>query len=302
MKFWLSIVAILFNCTLFAQLPVLSLEQDTLFWINNNTIFNKQHQALYAFQGNIVFQGNSTSYKNVVYSLDIDSLNQKNKALIYTGKGKISLYSIKENTVFYTYDNRDIALATFTNNGETWAAYSMLNDSLLFYIPTTNVKPVILFGVLTAYISSSNIIAELKAKENANSSTYAYIYSINQNAPTWVWDGTYLYPYGVNKFHNMVWEFKENKLSPRNFPRTQEEWLWDGSSLKPYWGGNPQNQWTWQNGVLRQIWNNNYKNEYIIEDNIVRKRFGYIGEPEWEIEGNVPLPIITAVVLGILYR
>lgn len=306
MKFWFSILLVLMGVFGVSQVPVLTLQQDTFLLINTTNITNKNGEILSSYQGNILFEGNSTNYKNIIYSLAIDSLNQQQKGIIYNGKGKISPFSIKENMVYYNYNAKDLPLAQFVNNGETWAVYSAVTDSLLFYTPATQINPTALFGALNAYTAKYNLINKLKTNaskiNNNQNEKYAYIYPLNQNAPTWVWDGTYLYPYGANRFSNLVWKFEEDKLSPVNFPRTQEEWRWDGSSLKPYWGGNPTNQWTWQNGVLRQIWNNNYKNEYIIEDNIIRKRFGYIGDPEWEIEGNVPLSIITAIVLGVVYR
>lgn len=305
MKFYLSILLSVVSFCLLAQIPALTITQDTFLLIDSNRIINKDKNIISSFQGNLLFKGNSTHYKSIMYSLALDSLNQIVKAKIYDGNGKISPFSIKENVVYYNYNNEDIPFVQFVNNGETWATYSLISDSLLFYFPTTQVSPIALFGIFNAYAAKYNLINELKNSYNKvkqSQSNYGYIYSINHNEPTWVWDGTYLYPYGSNKFSTLVWKFEDDKLSPVNFPRTQEEWRWDGSSLKPYWGGNPVNQWTWQNGVLRQIWNSNYKNEYFIEDNIIRKRFGYIGEPEWKMEGNIPLPIITAIVLGLVYR
>ncbi|MEZ4930065.1 MAG: hypothetical protein R2777_08670 [Chitinophagales bacterium] len=270
MKFWFSILLVLMGVFGVSQVPVLTLQQDTFLLINSTNITNKNGEILSSYQGNILFEGNSTNYKNIIYSLAIDSLNQQQKGIIYNGKGKISPFSIKENVVYYNYNAKDLPLAQFVNNGETWAVYSAVTDSLLFYTPTTQVNPTALFGTLNAYIAKYNLINKLKtnaSKINANQNRkISYIYPLNQNAPTWVWDGTYLYPYGANRFSNLVWKFEEDRIkSCGNFPRTQEEWRWDGSSLKKALLG--KQQLTNGHGKMEfyQIWNNNYKNEYIMK-------------------------------------
>jgi len=147
-----------------------------------------------------------------------------------------------------------------------------------------------------------NLLAGIEAENQQTQDGLSYIEPVFGNGIVWVWDGLYLYPYGVNKSHPMTWKFENDKLSPINYPRNEDEWSWDGNGLKPYWGGNPQGLWTWQNGVLRQIWNNNHNNEYFIDGNVIRKRFGVYGDNEWEITGSVPKPILTAIVLGLLFR
>ena len=54
--------------------------------------------------------------------------------------------------------------------------------------------------------------------------------------------------------------------------------------------------------ILRQIWNANYNKEYLYEDGIIRPRFGGFGENEWEVQGDVPKAVVTAIVLGVLFR
>lgn len=298
--------AILLNGFVFtkAQLPVFNLNQDTLFWLGNTTIStNNDAKILYSTQGNILFSGNSTNYKNILFSLALDSLNQKEGAIIYGNKGGKTAYSIQKNTLLYQYNNTENPIIQYVKSEDTWAAYNLLNDSLLFYIPNIYLTPAQLFGISYAYIKSTTFLQDFKANYNTKvENNAAAVIPINHNGITWIWDGKLLYPYGASIHNNMVWIFDGQKLAPRNFARTQEEWSWDGSTLKPLWGGNPTYFWSWQQGVLRQIWNNNYKNEYMIDNGILRKRFTNFGEPEWQIQGNVPLAIITAVALGILYR
>jgi len=290
---------------LWAQNPILDVSQDTLYILNEHQLLNQQNEVVFTTKGNILFNGNSSSYKNIKYTIALDSYEQKKAAKVYNNKGAISDFTIQNSMVYYQYNNENYSLATFVLEENTWAIYNNLNDSLLAYFSDYEVSNADVFAVFIALFNDFELKKQLINSLQQSSDydeNFGVVEPVFGNGTTWIWDGKYLYPYGVNLNHVMVWEFDGEKLKPRNYPRTQEEWAWDGSSLKPYWGGNPQNQWTWQNGVLRQIWNNNYQNEYFIEGNVIRKRFGSFGDNEWEMKGNVPLPIITAIVLGVVYR
>lgn len=287
-----------------AQVPVLNLNSDTLYLLHDKELSSKDGQVLYSFQGNIVFKGASTSYKKIEFTLAIDSLTQKKEGKIYNSKGASSSYSLKESVLYYTKQEQNFALAIFAETDQSWAIYNALNDSLLAFIPNKNISNAALIAVYFALWKDLKLENQIQQslQSNTPSNGLAYMQKVFGNGMVWIWDGRNLYPYGANSSSPMFWILDGDKLYPRNYPRTQEEWQWDGSSLKPYWGGNPQGQWSWQNGILRQVWNNNYQNEYFIEDGVIRKRFGSFGDNEWEIHGDIPLPIITAVVLGILYR
>lgn len=290
-----------------AQLPVFNLERDTVLLIAGEQITDPAGKVIFSTKGNIVFDGNSSSYKDILFTLAIDSLSQKKQGTIYNKKGAESMFSVQQSLVNVERKDQLYAVATFVQNPDNWAIYSNLNDSLLSFIPSTNVSNAQLFAVFYALWNSQGMKQQLDAFINRSTSTntngLAAMVPVMGNGFIWVWDGTYLYPNGVPMSHPMVWKFENNKLSPVHYPRTQEEWRWDGQGLKPYWGGNPQNQWEWRNGVLRQIWNNNFQNEYFIDENqVIRKRFGVYGDNEWQIEGDMPLPLITAIVLGLVFR
>ena len=289
-----------------AQTPVLSLEQDTLLQIENGQIISPANSVLFSSKGNIIFKGKSSSYKDILFTLALDSISQEKEGVIYNRKGARSLFTIQQSIINYAYKDETYAVATFVKNDDYWAIYNNLNDSLLAYLPSVQVSNASLFATFYALWNSTGMKAQLISAVNTskeeNMDGLAIMQPVFGAEIVWIWDGTYLYPNGMNSSHPMVWKYENEKLQPVNYPRTQEEWYWDGQGLKPYWGGDPSNQWTWQNGVLRQTWNNNYKNEYFIEDMVIRKRFGVYGDNEWEIKGDMPLPLITAVVLGILYR
>lgn len=306
MRYFSLIIIFLWTFTQ-AQVPVFNLDKDTVLLIAGEQVSDSSGNVIFSTKGNIVFDGNSSSYKDIIFTLAIDSLSQKKRGTVYNKKGAESMFSVQQSMVNVERKDQLCAVATFVQNPDNWAIYSNLNDSLLAFIPTTNVSNAQLFAVFYALWNSQGMKQQLDAFINQSTSNntkgLAAMVPVMGNGFIWVWDGTYLYPNGVPMSHPMVWKFENNKLSPVHYPRTQEEWRWDGQGLKPYWGGNPQNQWEWRNGVLRQIWNNNFQNEYFIDENqVIRKRFGVYGDNEWQIEGDMPLPLVTAVVLGLVFR
>ena len=303
---WLKLIGIFLFTQVSAQVAVLDLHQDTIFLVEEGKILSPKGEVIFSSKGNIVFKGNSSSYKDILFTLALDSFSQTKHAIIYNNKGAESNFSIKESVYQFKLGETNYAVATIVENPDNFAIYNNLNDSLLAFIPSKQVSNAQIFasfyGLWNLFKMKETLQALVKASSNSQVDGLSVIQPVFGNGIVWVWDGKYLYPNGANLNHAMVWVFENNKLYPRNYPRTQEEWAWDGSSLKPYWGGNPQSQWSWQNGILRQVWNNNYMNEYFIEENVIRKRFGNYGDNEWEMKGDIPLPIATAVVLGLLYR
>lgn len=296
---------ILISFFVFAQTPVYDASQKLIYTIENNQLVDSNQQILFTTQGNIVFEENSTSYKKILFTLDLDSLSQNEFAKIYKKNGSVASFSIAQNRIWYQQNDEALAFITLTQDQDNIAFYNTLNDSLLVFVPQAQLNAAMVFAIAFQLWSDFDLktpaITVFKNNSQENE-VGGLVEPVFGGGIAWVWDGKYLYPYGVNLSHPMVWVFEEDKLAPRNYPRMQEEWNWDGESLRPYWGGNTKNLWVWRNGVLQQLWNSNYQNEYIIEDNVLRKRFGNFGDNEWQIQGNVPLPVLTAIVLGILYR
>jgi hypothetical protein len=110
----------------------------------------------------------------------------------------------------------------------------------------------------------------------------------------WIWDGEYLKP-AIGLRAEDEWRYDGRYITPV-FGNTREQWQWDETILKPAWSANPEMQWTWQNGTLRP------NQEWRYVDGRVRLTYNPDPRRTWEVEGDVPLPLIAMVVLGFANR
>lgn len=307
MKLFYSIL-LLFVATniLQAQTNVFTAEGEKIAYLKDNFLLDIQHKPLYNHQGLIVFNSTSTNKKDIALTIDV----RKKKTTIYEGVETYPKWIVKDYTVFWRKNREDIQIINIKSEEGFTSFYNHRTDSLIAYVDSEVIsekeQSLVLFYIWN----------ELQL-ENVFEKQVALIYSENSNLPDgilgamkpvfgddlniWFWDGKYLFP-AYDRDQRYVWEFDGKTLKPTWNSRVQNEWSWDEGELKPYWGGHPRNNWRWDNGILRQVFENNYLNEYEIVDNIVRKRFGAFGDNEWQIEGEMPLPVLTLVLLGIVYR
>jgi hypothetical protein len=289
-----------------AQTSILNADGEQIAYLKNNFLLNKNHKPLYNYKGLIVFKGSSNNKHDIV--LTIDAL--KTKTTIYNKVETYPKWIVKDNTVFWRKNREDVQVINIKKEDGFTSFYNVRTDSLIAYVNSDTItekeQSLILFHIWEVLD-----LATVFEKQ------VALAFSDNSNLPdgilgamkpvfgdefnVWFWDGQYLFP-AYDRDQRYVWAFDGKTLKPIQNSRIENEWSWDGEEIKPYWGGHPSNNWRWDNGILRQVFENNYKNEYEIVDNIVRKRFGSFGDNEWEIEGEMPLPVLTLILLGIVYR
>lgn len=313
----------------FAQQGVFNAQNELMLIIDEQTISSPQGEVIFSAQGNIVFTGNSNQATDIIFKTNAASVFQEATANIFTQSGANANWYIAKGNFYYMQEKPEFIVINANKTDDYIAFYSGINDSLLAFISEPAAySPAILFALTQILWQSHNLDKALSAKiealknQNAqqnnvqnqnttqnqnvqvqnNKQKIASMEPVFGNAMPWLWDGKYLYP-AFDRNPMLVWQFTNNVLRPRQLPRNHEEWRWDGDTLKPNWGGHPNREWTWRGGILRNVWNNNMNQEYIIDNNnIARPRFGNFGENEWQINGNIPLPVITAVLLGIVYR
>jgi len=290
----------------FSQTKIMDAEGNNIAYIKEQILLDSAHQVLYNYKGFILFNELSSSKNDIALTIDI----RKNKTSIYKKVETTPNWIIRKNDIIWKNERENIDIIKIQKKDGFTSFYNINNDSLIAYIDTENVSALEL-SISLFYVWNTLNLEDLFLKE------YLKTEAQNENLPegilgamkpvfgdemnVWFWNGKYLFP-AYNKDERYVWEFDGEVLKPIFNSRIENEWSWDGDELKPYWGGHPRNNWRWDNGILRQVFENNYKNEYEIVDNIVRKRFGSFGENEWQIEGEMPLPVLSLVLLGIVYR
>lgn len=117
----------------------------------------------------------------------------------------------------------------------------------------------------------------------------------------WEWDGRVLKPsWGVRSEDE--WSFDGRFIRPLFGVVSRQEWVWDGRLLKPYWDPEPSRQWIWDYNSLRPFWNASPADEWVLQDSVLRPRYNADPGFAWVIEGNIPLPLLAMVILGLADR
>jgi len=296
---------ILYNFS-FSQKIIKDSNSNTIAYLKNNILLDSSHQVLYNYKGFIVFNKLSNDKNDIVLTLDI----RKNKTTIFNKVETFPKWIIRNNSIIWKKGRNNINIINIKKQDDFTSFYYANNDSLIAFVDTEEITDLEMCLAFFQIWNSLNL-EDLFSKETINT------YTNNGDLPegilgsmkpvngdefnVWYWDGKYFFP-AYDNDQRYVWEFDGENLKPIWNSRMETEWTWDGEELSPFWGGHPRNNWRWEDGIFRQIFENNYKNEYEIVENIVRKRFGSFGENKWEIEGEMPLPVISLILLGIVYR
>lgn len=289
-----------------AQTNIFNAEGEKMAYLKDNYLLDSNHKPLYNHQGFIVFSNTSTNKNDIELTIDV----RKRKTTIYNKVETYPKWTIKDNSIFWRNNRDDIQVINIKQENGFTSFYNARTDSLIAYVDSEDIfekeQSLVLFHIWNVLDLETVFEKQVALTFSANSNLPDGILGamkpvFGDDLNVWFWDGKYLFPaYDMDK--RFVWQFDGKTLKPILNSRTSDEWSWDEGELKPYWGGHPRSNWRWDHGVLRQVFESNYQNEYEIVDNVVRKRFGSFGDNEWEIEGEMPLPVLTLVLLGIVYR
>lgn len=290
---------------LFAQKNIYDASGNAFAYIKENVILDSTHQVLYNLKGQIVFAALSEKKEDILLTIE----TRKNKNLVYNKVETQPTWIFQNNAIYWRQNNVDVLVINIDKKSGFTSFYNVQTDSLIAYIDTENVSELELMMSFFHVWKSLDLETAFKAQniQNANGEKMpegiiGYMKPVfGDPLNVWLWDGKYLYP-AYDRDPNLVWLYDGSTIKPDWNSRIETEWSWDGEELKPYWGGHPKNNWRWEGNIFRQIFDSNYKNEFEIVDGIARKRFGTYGEIEWEIHGDMPLALVSMVLLRIVYR
>lgn len=300
------ILFLAFSNFAFGQISIKGADASIIGTLEKNYLLDSIHQVLYNYKGFIIFNKLSNNKNDIVLTLDI----RKSKAIIFNKVETTASWVIKSNYIVWKKGKDNIDIIKIEKQNGFTSFYNENNDSLIGFVESENLTGLELslafFHLWNELNWEEKFDKQIKTFNKQTSNLEEGILGLmkpvfGDDMNVWLWDGKYLF-HAYNNDQRYVWEFDGETLKPIWNSRIENEWSWDGDELKPFWGGHPRNNWRWDNDILRQVFENNYKNEYEIVDNIVRKRFGSFGEIEWQIEGEIPLPVLTLVILGIVYR
>lgn len=305
MRKYILFVFIAFQSFVFGQKNIFDAQQNKLAYIKENVLLNKAHQVVYMLKGQIVFSSLSEKKEDILLTIEL----KKNKTLVFNQLETQATFIFEKNAVYYRQNRVDVLVAMIDKKAGFTSFYNAYTDSLIAYLDTENVSELELplaFYYIWNELNLKSILAQQTLSnpsgEKMPEGVIGYMKPVyGDPLNVWIWDGKYLYP-AYDRDPRYVWVFDGKTIKPDWNSRIETEWSWDGEELKPYWGGHPKNNWRWEGNIFRQIFDSNYRNEFEIVDGIARKRFGTYGEIEWEIHGDMPLALVSVVLLRIVYR
>ena len=300
--------------TLNAQVVEVADTLGELMWtVDNSRIRDGQNdRILLTVQGNLIFQGNSDNQEDIILLVKANDIFSKRtgeilskdlEKVLYTihnGKfflGKTSIYIPDFQIGFFERDKEDDRLIRF---------YEGNSDKLLAEISGKDVttgKLAALFYLLTNHFNlDEKISSKVKIEapqENSVEDTYGTIRRLwDTGMDEFVWDGKTI-TRKWNPYDFEEWTFDGTILKREWYPGN-EEFIWDGKVLKRRWY--PSNdEFEWDGTILRRRWGTG-RDEFIIQGNIVKRYFDTSGKDEWQIDGEIPIPIITLVVFNLLRK
>ena len=294
-----------FQVVLFAQKNIYDASGNMFSYIKENVVLDSAHQVLYNLKGQIVFAALSEKKEDILLTIE----TRKNKNLVYNKVETQPMWIFQNNSIYWRQNNVDVLIVNIAKKAGFTSFYNAVSDSLIAYIDTENLSELEQTMSFFHIWKTFDLETVFKTQNIQNTSGEAMPEGIigymkpvfGDPLNVWLWDGKYLYP-AYDRDPNLVWLFDGEVIKPDWNSRIETEWSWDGEELKPYWGGHPKNNWRWEGNIFRQIFDSNYRNEFEIVDGVARKRFGTYGELEWEIHGDMPLALVSVVLLRIVYR
>lgn len=271
------------------------------------------NQALLTIRGNIVYRDSSQNREDIVLMVRTENIFDKNLGQVFANDMNTVLFSVSRGKFFEgdngVYNPAFIMAYYKMDNKGNLGLYNNISNELLAWVKGNEVST----GELTAIfylfmknlgldqqiLAKAKIAAPVSTKPIDVSQTKGSIKRVwNTGNDEFVWDG-----YTIKRKWNSV---------------TDDEWTFDGQVLKRAWGTDGvvftwdgqylkrkfdtgTDEFEWDGKILRRRWNTG-TDEFSIGDNEAKRIWGTNNQDEWEIDGDVPIPVIGMVVFGLLSK
>ena len=297
-------------------------QSDIYLFIDSTTIIGKisdKHLYTgpadigYTISGNMIYSGDTATKTTSVFAIDAKDILGNKTGVVFQPDGKTVQYIIMKGSFFlgdYPIKKEDDILLTLVpeNDSLVRVFHGYFPDSLIGTIEGAMLQQAQIVAAAHMYIKHYQLDEGVRAHwqqliDISSNSVGGLIHPTYDRGPyyEWVWDGKTLKPYWGFRPED-EWVFDGKYLKPVWSADVQSEWVWDGTILKPYWDQGVEHQWIWQDGRLKPFWNPNPDLEWVLEDGTARPMWRFNTAEEWTIEGDIPLPVIALVLLGVADR
>lgn len=282
--------------------------------INEGKVYTSESTIAYSVQGKIIYEGNIIDQKHIAYIVDVADFFSKKTGVVYQPDGKTVEYICQKSELFlgdYPINKLYERLLFMEKKSDSIIeVLHGIDEQKIGSIEGKNISTAELLAAAHLYIKHyqidedvSEIVAhklDIEANQSPAGGTIRPLYG-NNFYQEWSWDGNTLKPtYGYR--NEDEWTFNGKYFQPVWGMDPQSEWVWENNILKPSWNKDSENEWIWDENVLKPFWDSNPDKMFLYEDGIVRPYWSFDQNAQWEVEGDLPLPVIAFVVLGIANR
>ncbi len=312
MKVYISIIIGFFLSTGLTNAQNYSITDTTgkvIFQLAGDQLTDQNDNVRLTVKGNIIFEGNSTNKRDIFLLAKVQDVFGKKTDYIYDKALKIEMYAVEKGAFFIDGDASDIVYLAIVvkknTDGTTQFLYGQTDDVLL-----TVDGDSLQTGQITAIVHLT--IEHFQLREALAPNIRAYAVENNSVGNS---SGTIRKMWGQAQTE-FIWNGET--IKPKWGQSDLLEWKYDGYTLERVWYGDAD-AFEWDGRILKRKWYNSqeefevigntirprfggFGEEYIIQGNIIKNPWNPGTEDEWELSGDVPLPIIVLVLFGLISR
>jgi len=285
--------------------PVLIFDNDRLIEAGSKKVFA-------TVKGNTVFEGESDDIKDIVLLVSTENIfSRKQTGYGLNATQDEALFIIHSGGFFHknakSYSDEGMLAYYIKEDDDSLVLYKHSSDTVLCKVPpglSTGKQVAVFFYFLRKLELEKQVEKQIQKTtqlpaSNDGRTTYGSISRLwNTGLDEFVWDGQ-VFKRKWSSFDYEEWTFDGTTLKRLWYPG-DEEFVWDGEILRRKWY--PSNdEFEWNGTILRRRFGSP-ADEFIIQGNIVKRYFGGSSEDEWQIEGDLPVPLIALVVFGLLRK
>ena len=285
-------------------------DSTKLFFVKENEIYSADGKVLLYFQkGNIFFNGTSDDRQNIYLLTTSMDVASKKTQMIYERDDREAAYSFSDNKFYLGKPESDELKPNFEllhiERMKKWLAfYASYNDTLLAYYPADSLPSstaiMVAYTLIEKYKLEKKLVVAQQAQPSLQNNSFATIKPFwgNQTANEWIWDGKLFRP-RWNVDPRLAWTFDGQTVKPYTGNNIYAQYSWDGETLKGIWRTNRAEEWSWDGRQIKPVWDTDWANQYTIENGTIKPWSSVHPEREWQLDGDLPMPLIILVISGI---
>lgn len=283
-------------------------DHEGIFGVHQQKVLDSAGNVMFSAKGKIIFKGNSTDNADILFLLKTKDIFSRKVSYLYDRKMDDVQYSLRQGNLFAGSEvQKDRLILSVTKEDGRYTFRAGPKQKKVGY-GLGEISEIELVGVMLAFTQRPEVQNEVpEIADRKELIPKEGIVGIIK--PAW-----------ETNFYR-EWSWNGRKLEPRWGHRPEDEWIFDGKELRPYWGANVNFGFTWDGEVLRPTWgddpdytfhydgytlkpywSDDPEHSWVIDDDVVRPKWDNNPDREYQIEGEVPVPAIAIVVLGIADR